>query len=158
MASGDGFTRRFDEIVAHKTKCVDDTLLWADTTEQAFWQAVQWLETCGRNGVTQNPDKFVFGKDTVEFAGFEITRTSVRPCSKMLQSIQDFPTPKNITDIRSWFSLVNQVAYAFAVADHMRPFRDFLKPDQRFAWSEELDHLFRQSKLMIVDQIRQSRF
>ena len=111
VASGDGFTRRFDEIVAHitnKTTCVDDTLLWADITEQAFWQAVQWLETRGRNGVTQNPDKFVFGKDTVEFAGFEITRTSVKPCSKMLQSIQDFPTPKNITDIRSWFGLVNQ--------------------------------------------------
>ena len=59
VASGDGFTRRFDEIVAHisnKTKCIDDTLQWADNIEQAFWQAVQWLDTCGRNGITQNPD------------------------------------------------------------------------------------------------------
>ena len=39
VASGDGFTRRFDEIIAHipnKTTCVDDTLLWADSIDQAF--------------------------------------------------------------------------------------------------------------------------
>ena len=158
VASGDGFTRRFDEITAHipnKTKCVDDTLLWADSIDQAFWQTVQWLDTCGRNGITQNPDKFVFGKDTVEFAGFEISLTSVKPCSKVLQSIKDFPTPRNVTDIRSWFGLVNQVAYAFAVADHMRPFRELLKPDQPFAWTEHLDYLFRKSKVVIIDQIKQ---
>ena len=92
MASDDGFTRRFDEITAHipnKTKYVDDTLLWADIIDQAFWQTVQWLDTCGRNGITQNPDKFVFGKDTVEFAGFEISITSDKPCSKVLQSIKE---------------------------------------------------------------------
>ena len=50
--------------------------------------------------------------------------------------------------------LVNQVAYTFAVADHMRPFRDLLKPDQPFAWTDELDHLFRQSQIVIVDEIR----
>ena len=59
-------------------QCVDDTLLWVDSIDQAFWQTVQWLDTCGRNGITQNPDKFVFGKDTVEFAGFEISLTSVK--------------------------------------------------------------------------------
>ena len=104
VSTGGAFTYRFHEIVAHipnKTNCIVDTLLWAENIEEAFWQAVEWLDTCGRNGITQNPDKFVFGKDTVEFAGFEITTTAVRPCSKVLQSIKEFPTPNNITDIRS---------------------------------------------------------
>ncbi|VDI59471.1 Hypothetical predicted protein, partial [Mytilus galloprovincialis] len=42
IASGDGYTRRFDEIVAdvpHRTKCVDDTLLWSDDIEESFVQA-----------------------------------------------------------------------------------------------------------------------
>ena len=92
----------------------------------------------------------MFGKDTVEFAGFEISLTSVKPCSKVLQSTKDFPAPRNVTDIRSCFGLVNQVAYAFAVADHMRPFRELLKPDQPFAWTEHLDYLFRKSKVVIM--------
>ena len=72
-----------------------------------FFQAVLCLDTFGRNGITLNPDKFVFGADTVTFAGFEITLTNVRPCKTFIHSILDFPTPTNITDIRSWFGLVN---------------------------------------------------
>ena len=47
IASGDGYSRRFDEIasdISDKTKCIDDTLLWSDSIEKAFFQAVQWLE------------------------------------------------------------------------------------------------------------------
>jgi len=62
IASGDGYTRRFDETVSdipHKTKCVDDALLWSNSIEESFFQACNWLETCGRNGIILNPDKFV---------------------------------------------------------------------------------------------------
>jgi hypothetical protein len=84
IASGDGYTRRYDEIVTdipNKTKCIDDVLLWAYYLEESFFfQAVRWLDVYGRNGITLNPEKFVFGADEVEFAGFEITRDEVRPC------------------------------------------------------------------------------
>ena len=42
IASGDGYSRRFDEIVSHvpnKTKCVDDTLLWEVNLHKSFFQA-----------------------------------------------------------------------------------------------------------------------
>ena len=124
IASGDGYTRRYDELVSYipnKTKCVDDVLLWADSINDSFFQAVQWLDTCGRNGVTLNPDKFVFAEDEVEFAGFEITSESVRPSRKYLRAILDFPTPKTITDVRSWFGLINHVSYAFSKTEKMLP-------------------------------------
>lgn len=46
QASGDGYSRRYDEIVSsipNKTKCIDDTLLWADNLLQSFHQATQWV-------------------------------------------------------------------------------------------------------------------
>ena len=104
IASGDGYTRRFDKIVAdvpNKTKCVDDTLLWADNTEESFLQACHWLELCGKHGITLNPEKFHLAQDTVEFAGFQIINDSVRPCKRYLQAI---------LDVKSWFSLVNHVS------------------------------------------------
>ena len=113
IASGDGYTRRYDEIVSSipdKTKCVDDALLWADTIEECFFQAVNWLDICGRHGITLNPAKFKFARDEVEFAGFEITSNTVRPCKKYIRAISDFPTPQSLTDVRSWFGLVNQVS------------------------------------------------
>ena len=156
IASGDGYSRRFDEIVSDipkKTKCVDDTLIWSDSVEEAFFQAVEWLDTCGRHGITLNPKKFAFAQMTVKFAGFEITPTSVRPCPEYLEAIQNFPTPRNITDVRSWFGLINQVSYAFAMTDRMLPFRKLLKPSTPFSWTDELDRLFEDSKAHIVNEI-----
>ena len=158
IASGDGYTRRFDEIVSDipdKTKCVDDTLLWADTLVGSFWQAVNWLDICGRHGITLNPEKFVFGQDEVTFAGFEITSDSVKPARPYLDAIHNFPTPSNITDVRSWFGLINQVLYAFASANRMLPFRNLLKQDTPFLWNKELDQLFEESKSVIVKEIEE---
>ena len=158
IASGDGYTRRYDEIISdipNKTKCVDDVLLWSDTLADSFFQAVQYLDVCGRNGITLNPDKFVLGADTVAFAGFGITLTNVRPCSRQLQAIIDFPTPTNITDVRSWFGLVNQVSYAFSMSDKMLPFRQLLQPKTPFKWDEQLQLAFEESKEVIISEIEE---
>ena len=157
IASGDGYTSRYDDIVAHiqhKTKCIDDTLLWSQSVEDAYNQAVEWLDICGNNGITLNPTKFSFARDEVEFAGFVITPTTVRPCEKYVKAISDFPTPKNLTDVRSWFGLVNQVSYAFSMTDAMAPFRELLKPTQQFEWTASHDAAFRESKLVIAQEIK----
>ena len=156
IASGDAYSRRFDEFVMdfpQKTKCVDDTLMWTHSIADSFFQAVDWLDTCGRHGVILNPSKFVFAQDTVEFASFEITPTSVRPCHKSIEAILNFPAPKNITDMRSWFGLVAQVSYAFASAERMKPFRQFLKPGTKFQWNDALNTLFQETKDLIINEI-----
>ena len=157
IASGDGYTRRFDEIVAEfqrMVKCIDDALLWSGSIEEAFHHAVQWLQLCGQNGIVLNPSKFSFAKQSVEFAGFLITPTTVQPCPRFLEAIQQFPTPKSVTDVRSWFGLINQVSYAFASTDRMLPFRNLLKPTNKFEWTDELDQIFQESKKVIIKEIQ----
>ena len=127
----------------------------ADTLEGSFFHAVEWLDICGRNGITLNPRKFTFGADVVEFAGFEITPDSVRPCEKHLKAILDFPTPTNVTDVRSWFGLVNQVSYAFSMTEKMLPFRELLKPSVPFVWTDALQRAFDKSKAVIASEIEE---
>ena len=65
-AAQDGYSRRFDEIVSdvpNKTKCIDDTLMWQDTVKECFHQAVDWLDLCGRNGITLTPKKIQFAEE-----------------------------------------------------------------------------------------------
>ena len=158
IASGDAYTRRYDEIVSgipKKTKCIDDVLLWSDNVEEAFHQTAQWLDLCARNGITLNPSKFTFAADTVEFAGFEISPESVRPSARFINAILDFPTPKNITDARSWFGVINQVSYAFSMTKHMEPFRDLLRPGQPFKWDAALESLFHDTKRRIASEIEE---
>ena len=45
---------------------------------------------------------------------------------------------------------MNQVAYAFSKGVIMAPFRELLKPDNKFSWTEELDRSFIAAKQEIV--------
>ena len=157
IASGDCYTKRYDEIltdIPSKKKIIDDAILWDESIADAFFHTVDFLDTCGKNGVILNtPPKFGFALKTAQFAGFKISPTSVSPCPKSIEAIQNFPTPQNITDVRSWFGLVNQVSFAFASAPRMAPFRSLLKPGARFIWTDELNDAFEQSKAIIVSEI-----
>ena len=100
-----------------------------------------------------SPEKFAFARETVEFAGFEITSKGIRPTAKYVESIKNFPTPTNISDVRSWFGLVNQVAYSFVKITHMAPFRHLLSESKPFEWNKELESAFQQSKQKIAELI-----
>ena len=157
LASGDGYTQRFDAIIAtfpNKVKCVDDTCMWSNSIQEAFIQTCQWLDICARNGITLNPDKFQFCQRSVNFAGLTVTWENIKPNDKFLESVLDFPTPKDLTGARAWFGLVNQGAYAFSMAKEMQPYRHLLKPDVPFAWTDDIDELFLKSKQVIADTIK----
>ena len=123
--------------------------------ENSFYQVFDYLLVCQKNGVTLNKDKFQFCQDSVEFAGLNITPSGICPSQKILTAIRDFPVPKTLTDARSWFGLVNQVAWAYSNNHIMQPFRDLVKPSSKFYWDEQLDKLFQSSKEIIVNQVKE---
>lgn len=49
--------------------------------------------------------------------------------------------------------MVNQAAYAFSMTTSMAPFRDLLKPAQKFEWSDQLESAFRRSKDAVLLQV-----
>ena len=106
-------------------------MLWAKTVEESFNQTCQFLTLCSRNGIVFNEVKFQFCMDEVEFAGFSIGKDYVKPSPKILESINNFPVPKTIADIRGWFGLINQVSPFFASRPVMQPFRELLKPAEK---------------------------
>ena len=155
-SAGDAYTRRFDEIVSDfpdKTKCIDDACMWKLDIAKSFFQCCQWLDICGRHGITQNPDKFQFALDTVDFAGFIVSDTGIGPGETFIRAIRDLPTPKTTTDIRSFFGLVNQVNYCLSSSETMLPFRELLAPSTKFYWNDTLDNLFSNAKQSIIAMI-----
>ena len=111
-----------------------------------------YFELCDREGVTVNAPKFQFCQETVDFAGLVITSTGIRPSAGILSAIEKFPMPTNLTSARSWFGLVNQVAWAYSNSATMEPFRDLVKQNSQFRWDETLAQLFEESKRILVRQ------
>ena len=161
LASQDAYTHRYDNIIAdveRKTKCVDDTLLWDDRDDlgKHWWRIIDYLILTGSNGVTLHPEpeKFQFSTTSVNFAGFHLSESAVRPLPKYLDAIATFPRPANIQDARSWFGLVTQVAHYGRLTDLMAPFRPLLSPKTAFDWTPELEAAFQHSRAAIVQEIR----
>ena len=151
--SGDGFTDRMDRIYSdtpRMRRIVDDSLLYDNSVKDQFFRVCQALDTGSNHGAIFNPKKFQFCAREVEYAGLVISDTGVKPPPELFQSIRDFPTPKNITDVRAWFGMVAQVTFAFSELPVMAPFRHLLSTKTPFAWSKELEEAFQLSKEAII--------
>ena len=114
-ASGDPYTRRYDDIIEYiprKIRIVDNTLLYDKNIEDAFFQTWDYLHLCATAGIVINDKKFKFRRDTVEFASLKLTPNVVAPSDHILSAVKNFPEPTDLTNARSWFGLVNQIALA----------------------------------------------
>ena len=158
LASQDAYSERYDRIIAdvpRKSKVVDDTVLWDGDLRTHWSRVLEYLELTGRNGVILDPTKFQFCSQEVDFAGFRITATEVKPMRKYIDAIATFPRPKTITDVRAWFGLINQVSCYGQTATLMRPFKHLLSPKVPFQWSPELEDAFSRSKAAIIREIEE---
>jgi hypothetical protein len=158
MASGDGYNQRYGRLVEdmpRTTRCVDDLALWDSDMEEHWWRTIRYLDRIARNGIIISPAKFEFCAREIEFAGFRVTWNGVKPLARYLDAVAKFPRPTNITDIRSFFGLINQLAHYAQLRDMMAPFKPFLSPRTRFQWTDELEELFIRAKKEIVEAIKE---
>ena len=78
--------------------------------------------------------------------GFKVLASGIKPQGHYIKAIESYPSPKNLTDVWSWFGIVNQVLYSFASTLVMLPFRHLLCGRNPFEWTEELKEAFKASK------------
>ena len=114
-----------------------------------------YLATCAENGIVIIEEKFKFCRDTVDFAGLTLSQQGISPSNNIPSAIKDFPTPTNMTGARSWFGLVNQVAWAYSVSSIMQPFRELVKANSKFTRDDSLDKIFNDTKAKIVSLVEE---
>ena len=69
------------------------------------------------------------GTTELEFERFWLTEDVVRPTEETLKAIKEFPSPTDIRGLRSWFRLVEQVAFVLSKTTLMEPFQGLLITD-----------------------------
>ena len=122
----------------------------AKNLEEAFKQVAEYLTLAGENWIVLNSDKFCFGED---WAGIRLTEDKVQPLPEHVRAIRDFPTPTNITDMRSYWALVNQVSPYYSVQPQLQPFRELMKKSSKWYWDKVLQKLFEESRVNISEAV-----
>ena len=133
MGSGDHYTCTLNELFERKVKeskvkltpgqkgiwkcpitttqtpmkqCIDDTLTWAGSFEDAarqVWSILYWV---AESGVVFNPDKLVIGRDKLKIFGYNIDGRGIHPTEEMKDAIKGFELPDTIRMMRAFIGLM----------------------------------------------------
>ena len=75
--------------VKNVRRCIDDTLLYANNLGEAFKQVGEYLTLVGNNGIILNPDKFVLGKDVIDWAGVRLLKDKAEPLPDHVKAFRE---------------------------------------------------------------------
>ena len=87
-------------------RCIDDTLTWAGSFEDAIRQIWAILYWGAEEGVVFNPDKLVLGEEKLKIFGFNINKVGIHPTDEMKNAIKGFELPKTIKMMRAFMGLI----------------------------------------------------
>ena len=88
---------------------------------------------------------------TVTFAGYSVGREGVAADPKKVEAITAFPTPKCISDLRSFMGLANQLgSFSKDIAAHAAPLRDLLQRRNQFLWENVHQRAFQNVKTALA--------
>jgi len=153
-SAGDEFCRRGDEAfqgLPGIKKIVDDVLIYAPDMNTLKERVKTALQRCRQHGITLSKAKMQVGSN-VKFAGFIISDQGISPDPDKLKAISEFTTPENITDLRSFCGLANQLGQFIPDLAHLlSPLRGLLKKSHAFQWTAEQQRAFEATKAALSD-------
>lgn len=140
-ATGDAFCLWGDKALQGIQNCikvVDDILLWDEDYLTHLQRVDKVLSRCKQFGITLNSDKFVLAAPEVSFCGYRLSKDGIAADPGKVSAIADFPTPANITDVRSFMGLVNQLAeFSPEISSAAAPLRPLMSPKRTFIWTSD---------------------
>ena len=150
----DEYGRRGDEAIAglkDMVKVVDDILIFSKSEQAHIDSVIALLERFRKQGITLHAKKFHLGESTIKFCGYLVGQDGIEADPDKLDAIKNFPTPSNLTDLRSFMGLVNQLgSFTKGISEAAGPLRDLMRPKNVFRWEASHQIAFEKIKLVLT--------
>ena len=152
-ATGDEWNLRSDQAVSGLpgvSKIVDDILVQAPNRQVLFDRIRAVLDRCRQHGITLSEKKFEVG-ERLPFAGFVVSAAGVHPDPAKVEAIREFPVPSDVTAVRSFLGLANQLGSFLPDLAHVTsPLRGLLRKNVAFVWLPEHQHAFDEARRILT--------
>ena len=148
------YNRRMDTAfqgMPQFAKLVDDVVVYDKSRQDHTHHVREFLQHCLEHGISLNKDTFVFAQPEVTFAGYELSSSGYSIDPLLVLAINDFPEPTNITELRSFFGLVNQLSlFTDQIAELLRPLRPLLSAQNEYIWDAAHSQAFMTAKCALA--------
>ncbi|GFX40190.1 hypothetical protein TNCV_4318251 [Trichonephila clavipes] len=137
------FERMMDNLLRHFkwTMCLcylDDIIVFSETFEDHLIRLRLVLKCLQEAGLKLNSKKCLFATQEVKILGHLVSSNGVRPDPDKIKAVRNFPTPKNIHDIRSFLGLCSYFRRFIKGFCYLaEPLQSLLKSGVEFHWGPE---------------------
>ncbi|GFY14175.1 retrovirus-related Pol polyprotein from transposon 17.6 [Trichonephila clavipes] len=154
------FERMMDNLLRHFkwTMCLcylDDIIVFSETFEDHLIRLRLVLKCLQEAGLKLNLKKCLFAAQEVKILGHLVSSNGVRPDPDKIKAVRNFPTPKNIHDIRSFLGLCSYFRRFIKNFCYLaEPLQSLLKSGVEFHWGpEEVEAFHSLKKALTSDPV-----
>ena len=138
----EGIKAYIDDVLVIKRGSFDEHLV----------QLEEVFRRCLKAGLKLNADKCRFGLNEIDYLGYIVTPTGVKPNPKKIVAIQALERPKTVTEVRRLIGMVQYYRDLWPKrSDILKPFTDISsgKKSKKIEWTPELELAFKAVKKMV---------
>ena len=136
------------------TQCIlDDMIITGRNDDEHLENLRNVLERLHSRGLRANLDKCAFRQERIEYCGHIIDKQGLHKTNEKIEAVLSAPSPENLTQLRSFIGMV-QYYHKFLnnIATVLRPLNQLLEKNQKWIWSQECEHAFKEAKRMITSK------
>ncbi|GFX17366.1 transposon Tf2-9 polyprotein [Trichonephila clavipes] len=137
------FERMMDNLLRHfkwtmRLCYLDDIIVFSETFEDHLIRLRLVLKCLQEAGLKLNSKKCLFAAQEKKILGHLVSSNGVRPDPDKIKAVRNFPTPKNIHDIRSFLDLCSYFRRFIKGFCYLaEPLQSSLKSGVEFHWGPE---------------------
>ena len=155
-ASSNGWCQKSDYVVNGLPFCkkiVDDILIWAKDENELINNCRTILACCRELNISISVKKLEISH-SISFAGHIVSNKGITPDPNLTTTNKDFPTPTNISELRSFMGLANQLASFIPVLAHYTSkIRKLLSQKNAFLWLPNHEEEFQITKSILCSNM-----
>ena len=157
--AGATFQRVMDRLVQDLPFCwvyLDDILVSSSSLVEHLEHLRALFVRMREFGLSMNPAKCLFARQTVPFLGHTVSAGGVAPLPRHVEAVLSFPRPADVPALQRFLGLVNFFRrFLPGAAAYLKPLTDALKmsssASSSIAWTAEMSSSFEKAKSSLAD-------
>ena len=134
----------------HIISFVDDSRVISESVQHYFEHLEELLTRLEKNNLILKLSKSNFFKKETKFLGFVLTTEGIKSDPDKVQGITDFPTPKNVKQLRGFLGLVNFYSkFSSMHGEETVPLLHLVKKGAQWKWDGDMQGCFNRVKQLV---------